>query len=257
MRLYFAALSLSIKRLLAYRGSLWIYVAVQALTFLTIPFMYAGLLSSSGSIGDLPSGYVLLLTGVAESITLLYDFLVGNGVEEFASGVASGELDYWLVYPLRSQFSQLLLRPGTLSLFCIPIPIWLICSARIPIRTLGPFSFWLLLAAGVLALLARTAYGLLYAALSVRLARVYSLDHLVKSLFSYSAFPCNIYNGAAKIFVTVIIPVALVANVPASILVSGKMPREFLVLLAVCVPLVTIGVVAFSRATRAYVSGGG
>ena len=257
MRLYTTALKLSFKRALAYQGSFWLYVLVQALTYLTIPFIYAGLSANSASLAGLPPGYVFLLTGIAEGIALLYDFLIGAGIEEFASRVASGELDYWLALPFRTPLSPLLVNPGALSLFCLPIPIWLIRAARVSASLQRPGVLALALLMMLVSLAARAAYGLLYAAASVYLTRVYALGHLVNSLFTYAAFPSAVYRGAGKFILTVIIPVALVANVPAAAIVDGRLPASALLLVVVSAVLSAVGVLAFLRATRAYMSCGG
>lgn len=257
MRLYTTALKLSFKRALAYQGSFWLYVLVQALTYLTIPFIYAGLSANSASLAGLPPGYVFLLTGIAEGIALLYDFLIGAGIEEFASRVASGELDYWLALPFRTPLSPLLVNPGVLSLFCLPIPIWLIRAARVSGVLQRPGVLALALLMMSVSLAARAAYGLLYAAASVYLTRVYALGHLVNTLFTYAALPSAVYRGAGKFILTVIIPVALVANVPAAAIVAGRLPASAVLLVVVSAVLSAVGVFAFLRATRAYMSCGG
>lgn len=199
----------------------------------------------------------LFLMGTHMIITSLSEALFYGNCWRFSQLVRSGDLDFVLLRPASTQFLLSFERIDYSALANVPVGIGLCVYAvhrmEQPVSAAQVAAFAVLVLAGVAIL-----YSLvfMFAISSVWLIRQTGLEHLWFYTVSLSRYPSEIYRrflGGALFFTLVfVIPVLLVANVPARAVVRALQPGWSAYMLALAVVLVLFSRVALTTALRWY-----
>ncbi len=172
--------------------------------------------------------FLFLATGLMIN-SIVHAFFMPNA-DEFSELIRTGSLDFALLKPIDTQFLVSLTRVEWSSLGNFFFGVVLLAYALTQVDfTPGPVQ-WLLyplyMACGIVIL-----YSLMFAlaATSIWLGRNQTLYDFWFYLTNFSRYPMEIYRGPLgtplRRTFTFVIPVLLVVNVPARILVSPLLPR--------------------------------
>lgn len=160
-----------------------------------------------------------------------------RGIYVFRQKVVDGTFDFYLLNPLSELFYSLFsyTDPMDLLLFIpyLGLTIWA------GIQT--GFSFTLLTLIGIiiillLAQLTVTAWHIFILGVGVRYLEVDNTVMLYRDLEKMAAFPINMYGKLGSVFLTYIIPLALLATIPAN-LVFGLFNPWYIVVFALLATL--------------------
>lgn len=257
MSVFVASAELSLKKLIAYPGSFILYVVVQVVSYLSIPFMYSGLWYRGVSLTGWDEASLLALMSVAQLTNLAYDLFLGSSVERLCSDVAAGKLDHWLVKPIPTMSLAFVSEPGVLALFGLPVPIVLLAMALANGLVFSAANLMLTAIVAMISVALRMSFGLIYLALTFRTTNVYTIGYLISTLFSYTAMPEQIYSGALRVAFVSLIPVGLAATLPMYAL-KGELTLTSLVPYLVTTGCwLGIGILSYTHAIKRYVSHGG
>ncbi|MFN7143613.1 MAG: ABC transporter permease [Myxococcota bacterium] len=189
---------------------------------------------------------------------LVLQALVGGLVEPnlgaLVEGVRSGQLDYLLLKPPDAQFVASFQRVAPARLWDLlgglAVAAWAL--SRLP--TPAPWSIvacFALLVAGFAAV-----YGLwvLVVCTSFWFVRVDNLRYLLGAVVDAGRWPVTIYSGWVRVFLTMVVPVALVTSYPAIALLGRLETNLALQAVAVGVGMLVVSRVAWVQALRHYTS---
>jgi ABC-2 type transport system permease protein len=199
----------------------------------------------------------LFLMGTHMIITSVAEALFYGNCWRLSHLVRTGDLDFLLLRPVNPQFLISFERIDLSALANVPVGIGLCLYGTAgmdpPVSGVQIAAFGVLLVAGVAIL-----YSLvfMFAISSVWLIRQTGLEHLWFYTVSLSRYPSEIYRhflGGVFFFTLVfVIPVLLVANVPARTVVRALQPGWSAYMLIMGVVLVCLSHVAMNTALKWY-----
>jgi viologen exporter family transport system permease protein len=195
---------------------------------------------------DAIAGWTFPQALLVTSFFLLLGALVGGLVEPnlgaVVEGVRAGQFDYLLIKPADAQLVASLQRVD-------PVRLWDVLGAALvagwayltlPPPTLGGVAAAMaLLLAGLASMY---SLYLLVICLSFWFVRVDNLRYLLSAVTDAGRWPVSIYRGVVRVFLTVLVPVALATSWPAMALL-GRMDA----MLAFQAVAVAVGALAGSR----------
>lgn len=260
LRLLGAFTRFSLANEMAFRGNYLLKVFVEILWLSIVLLFYGTLFQYTNAIGGWTEGEYLFFIGCYQTIETVIETLFMESCTEFAELVRSGNLDTYLLRPIDEQFlltchrvdcstAPKLLLNGAVMVYGLttPPPAWSFDSALV-------IGFLALFVCGVI-----LAYSFLVAltSLSVWVMRNQSLLELWWLLTTVMRYPREIYQGTfggilGRAF-WYLLPLLLVVNVPARVLVSKLKDPWDVVLIVVAAGLsLVLSRWFFFRALRSY-----
>ncbi len=188
------------------------YIA-QILTF-EILYMH------TDRIGDWNHQQTRVFLGMLFIIDAVYMILFQENMDRMSEKVRKGELDLLLAKPVESQFMISLQKANTAIFGNLAIGIgWLIFS----LSNLPDFSWWrilwliIMIPTGTIAIYAlRFSFG----AIAVIFARSENVQFIFYQIYRLGMRPDSIYFPWLKFLILTVLPVGMVASVPARVLIN-------------------------------------
>lgn len=149
----------------------------------------------------------------------LHMTFVSESFWDFSFDLRTGRLDFILLRPLNTLFSIFarLVRPATMVNFFIPWGLLIYFGQQLALPALS----WILLAPLVLlALFLLTAIEILFSMLMFWTIEAYGINFLRMQLQAIARWPDFIYQGFAKRFFTLFVPILLVGSAPVRFLLD-------------------------------------
>lgn len=244
MRALQALMRVALMNTLQYRSNFLLSFLVGSVTSAAVVFPLVFVFDQAPTVAGWSFAEALLVTGFFQVFAGLVGGIVEPNLGAVVEGVRSGQLDYLLLKPVDAQLAATLTRVD-------PTRAWDLLGGLVilgyALSVLGAPSVGgvalavLLLVSGLMAM-----YGLwlLVICTSFWFVRVDNLRFLLSAVTDAGRWPVNIYTGAARVFLTVVVPVALVTSWPAMALL-GRMDLP----LAAQALAVGAGLLALSRWT--------
>lgn len=188
---------------------------------------------------QLISGYTL-----AQAIFILTLFnlmsqatqMLMRGIYVFRQKIVDGTFDFYLLNPLSELFYSLFsyTDPMDLILFIpyIGLTIW---AATLTGATFTFFNVMGTILLLILALLTIVAWHIFILGVGIRYLEVDNAVMLYRDLEKMAAFPINMYGKFGSVFLTYIIPLALLSTIPANLLFGLFNPLSILLFAALAV----------------------
>lgn len=247
----------SLIREMTFRGHFMVNVASELCwVFLLLVFVNV-IFSNTPDVRGWNRNQYLFLMGTHMIVTSLFEALFFGNCWRISRLVRSGDLDFVLLRPANAQFLLSLERIDFSPLANLPVGVGLCIFAlvqqdvSVSVAQVGLFV--LLIGAGVLLL-----YSLLFmfAMTSVWLIRQTGIDHLWFYAVSLARYPAEIYRpfagGVLWFTLVFIIPVLMVSNLPANVMVRTFDPYLIGHLLGITVVMLLLSSVFFRFAMRWY-----
>ncbi|MBS0657284.1 MAG: ABC-2 family transporter protein [Verrucomicrobia bacterium] len=218
-RIYAMFLRNSLIRDMTFKANfvLWIITEVfwfvGQLVFLEVLFLH------TERIADWSKWEVVVLIGTHQIITQIFQALFYMNLTNLPELVRTGKLDTFLLLPVDSQFAVSTRQLGLDNVVTTFVGVAIVALAAFKLG-LTPTPLALLLYSGAVVLGVAVHYSIMFAlaSLSFWIVRTQGLIYGYYSLVSLSRYPQSVYRGAFGFIFTWIIPVILVANVPARLL---------------------------------------
>ena len=219
--IYAALWKNSVVREMGFKSNFVLWIFVELLWFsLQIAFI-AVIYGHTDRIGDWSKWQVVLLIGASHFIQQLFQALFLTNCTQLSELIRTGKLDFMLLLPINTRF-LISLRQVDLGGFVNATSAVAVMAYSLhrlglvpsPAQVLG---FLLLVGAGIF-----VHYSLMFlmATTSFWTVRAQGIVYAYYNLFNISRLPDAAFQGWFKAFFTFAIPMLLVANVPAKLLVD-------------------------------------
>jgi ABC-2 type transport system permease protein len=258
-RLWLALARFSLLRELAFRGNFLIKMFVEVLWLSILLAFYYTLFQKTSIIADWNAGEYLFFVGVYFALNGTLEMLFLENCNQFADLVRTGDLDFFLLKPIDEQFlvSFRTVDWSAAANFFMGAGVMIFALIRIgkPLDPLRVGLFCVLFVSGV-----ALAYGflLMLTSASVWFMRNQSLYEMWWLFATLMRYPREIFTSrgwlaatAGSIF-TIAVPIMLVTNIPASVMVRALEPWFVLYTLAATVVVVLVSRAFFRYALRRY-----
>ncbi|NIA22701.1 MAG: hypothetical protein GWP03_00815 [Proteobacteria bacterium] len=229
--LWFSFFKISFSKEVEYRMDFLLQCLGYFLWFLFTIIFFKIIYSHVSSIGGWNFYQTLYLIGINQIIIYIYQGLFLRNFSNFSLLVRKGELDHLLLKPIDLQFISTLRNIDIRAFFLLPFPIILIFYSTSHLQlNLSFSSYFLLLFLIFLGLLLRYIIGFFIVIFAIWMGNVSSLSALQNEFLKYAGYPASIYKGASAIIFTYIIPIVLIANLPAGVILGKlKNPAEMVI----------------------------
>lgn len=221
-RVYWLMLRNSLIREMSFKANFIGWLAVEVLWFAGQIIFLEVIFGHVDRIGDWNKWECVLLLGTHQIIAQIFQAFFYVNVSELPDLVRTGRLDLFLLQPIDSQFSVSVRRFGfdsfVTSLVGGVIVVFSLTKLGI-MPGAGQVALYLVCCALGLGIHYSILFGL--ATLSIWIVRAQGLIYGYYNIFNVARYPADVFRGAFRFIFSWIIPVMLVANVPARILVRG------------------------------------
>ena len=259
LAIYAIMLRNALIREMSFKANFLLWMVVELLWFLGQIVFIEVLFLYVEEIGDWSKWEMVLLVGTHQLVGQLFQAFFYANLASLPELVRTGKLDFALVLPMDSQFAVSTRQFGLDNLVNAVIGAVFVGFA---LGRLGVVPQWYQVALFAVAVVLGVAihYAIMFflATLSFFIVRAQGLVYGYYSLFNIARYPDVVFRGWFKVIFTWVVPVIVVANVPARILArafdsSGGLMLQMLG--------ATLGIVAATRvfwtfALRRYASTG-
>ena len=255
-RVYVALWKNSVVREMGFKTNFLLWIVVELLWFALQLSFIAVIYSHTESIGDWSKWEVVLLMGTAHLIQQIFQAFFLTNCVELSELIRTGRLDFMLLLPINTRF-LLSLRKVDLGAFInagsalVVIGYSLKQLGRVPggIEVIG---FVLL---GITGILIHYSLMFLLSTISFWTVRAQGIVWGYYSLFNIARLPDSAFRGLFRLVFTFVLPMILVANVPAKVIVQKiQSPGQLLLLVGMMVACAVVSEVAWRLSVRRYTS---
>lgn len=234
LKVYAILLRNSLIRDMSFKANFLLWSVVEVLWFLGQVLFVEVLFSHIDHIGDWNKWQVVALIGTHQVIAQLFQAVCYMNITQLPELVRTGKLDVLLTLPIDPQFAVSTKQFGLDNLLNTGIGMAFVGYALHRLSMIPSALQWS--AYGVCIILGATIhYSILFSlsTLCFWIIRAQGLVYGYFNLFNIGRYPDSVYNGAFRFVFSWIIPVILVANIPARILTQpSKKPSDILTSLA-------------------------
>ncbi len=256
LEIYAALWKNAVVREMGFKSNFLLWILVELLWFaLQITFMTV-IYRHTDHIGDWSKWQVVLLIGASHFIQQIFTALFLNNCVQISEHVRTGRLDFFLLLPINTRF-LLSFRQVDLGAFVNAVCAVVVMAYAGRQLALTPTflqlaGFLMLCGAGLL-----VHYSLMFllASVSFWTVRAQGIVWGYYNLFNIARLPDAAFRGWFKAFFTFAIPMLLVANVPAKLLVNKlASPRDLMLLLAMSAACLAVSEWGWRLSVRRYTS---
>ena len=212
---------------------LWMFTEllwfVGQIVFINVMFMYAD------SIGGWSKWEVVLLVGTHQIIGQIFQAFFYVNVVNLPELVRTGRLDFMLLLPVDSQFAVSMRQFGLDNVINALVGVAIVVFSLAKLHVV-PQAHQVLLYLAALSLGVAIHYSMMFmlSTVSFWIVRAQGLVYGYFNLFNIARYPDAVFHGLFKVIFSWVIPVIIVANVPARILMrTFERPLPLLAQLAV------------------------
>jgi ABC-2 type transport system permease protein len=252
--IYRTLLRASLIRDMNFKANFWLWIVVEGLWFfLQLAFIQV-IFGQTQAIAGWNKLEMILLVGTNHLIAQLFQAFCYQGLAEMPDLVRTGRFDFWLLQPVNSQFAVSFRRFGADSLVNVLIGLVFVVYAcvhlRLPITVVSAGLYVILIACGVL-----IHFSLLSVLVTVSfwIIRAQGIVYGYYNLFNISRLPEDAFRGFARVVFTWVLPMLVVANVPAKVILHFHW-QQGLVMIAMSVGLAWISHRCWQWAVNHYTS---
>ena len=229
VKLFGASISLSLRRVLAFRANLLFQF------FTTATSLAAGLVAltivytHTPTLGGWTLGETIVLLGTYQILSGVLATFIEPNLQWFAGQVRNGQLDDILLKPVPSIFLMSLGSCAPLGLVGVILGCVVVGGGLREIGMLpdlwGVISWLVTITTGVIL----TWASRVLLAIMALWAPALELDVIYNALWQFGRYPISLYHQPFRFALTYVVPVAFIATIPARALVAGVHPLLLLV----------------------------
>lgn len=257
LQIYWMMMRNSLIREMSFKANFILWMFVELLWFVGQIVFLEVLFSYVQTIAGWSKWEVVLLIGTHQVIGQIFQAFFYVNVANLPELVRTGKLDFMLLLPVDSQFAVSTRQFGLDSVVNAALGIAIVVLSLVKLHIL-PGAGQVLLYFVAIGMGVAIHYSIMFflATMSFWIVRSQGLIYGYFSIFNIARYPQSIFHGLFKIVFSWVIPVIIVANVPAQILARSFEPTSLLLLqLAAAALIVATGVRLFWRtALRRYSS---
>lgn len=220
LEIYWIMLRNSVIREMSFKANFILWMAVELLWFLGQIVFIEVLFGYVDRIGDWTKWEVVLLVGTHQLIGQLFQAFFYANVANLPELVRTGKLDFMLLLPVDSQFAVSTRQFGMDNVVNALVGVGIVIFALAKMHyTPGVIEVLMYLPAVALGVAVHYSIMFLLATISFWIVRAQGLIYGYYNLFNIARYPDSIFGrGVFRFVFSWIIPVIVVANVPARLL---------------------------------------
>jgi len=256
LTLYAALWRNSVVREMGFKTNFLLWIVVELLWFALQLSFIAVLYSHTDHIGDWSKWQVVLLIGASHLIQQLFTAFFLTNCVQISEYIRTGKLDFMLLLPVNTRFIVSLRQVdlgGFVNAACaVAVIIYAGSRLHLAPTVAQVLGFVVLCVVGVL-----IHYSLMFLLTSVSFwtVRAQGIVWGYYNLFNITRLPDAAFRGFFKAFFTFAIPMLLVSNVPAKLLVNKlTSPRDMLLLIGISLVCFFVSELGWRFSLRHYTS---
>ena len=256
LKIYGALWQNSVVREMGFKTNFLLWIVVEFLWFALQLSFIAVIYQHTDRIVDWTKWQVVLLMSVSHFVQQLFTATFLTNCVQISEHIRTGRMDFLLLLPINTRFLVSLRQVDLGAYVNAASAIAVIIYAGIQLQlspTLVQVACFLLMCfAG---LLIHYALMFLLAVSSFWTVKAQGIVWGYYNLFNIARLPDSAFRGGFKVFFTFALPMLLVSNVPAKILVNKlSSPLDMLLLVAMSAALLLISEAAWRFSLRRYTS---
>jgi ABC-2 type transport system permease protein len=199
---------------------LWMFTEllwfVGQIVFINVMFMYVD------AIGGWSKWEVVLLVGTHQVIGQIFQAFFYVNVVNLPELVRTGRLDFMLLLPMDSQFAVSMRQFGLDNVINALVGVAIVIFSLIKLHVV-PHTHQVLFYLAALLLGVAVHYSIMFmlSTISFWIVRAQGLVYGYFNLFNIARYPDAVFHGLFKVIFSWVIPVIIVANVPARLLMRA------------------------------------
>ncbi len=225
MRRYFEIYGIMLRnsliREMSFKANFVLWMVVEVLWFVGQIFFFGIIFGQVDKIGDWSRWEVVLLLGTHQTIAQLFQAFFFMNISNIPELVRTGKLDSLLVLPVDSQFAVSTKQFGLDSVLNALLGTAVVIFALVKLQIV-PSAFLVVLYLGALAFGVGIHYSIMLtlAAISFWIVRAQGLVYGYFNFLQIARYPDAIFPRLFQFVFSWIVPVIIVANIPARLLVK-------------------------------------
>jgi viologen exporter family transport system permease protein len=246
----------SVVREMGFKANFLLWIVVELIWFALQLCFVTVIYSHTNYIGDWTKWQVVLLIGASHFIQQIFTALFLSNCIQISEYIRTGKLDFMLLLPVNTRFivslRQVDLGGFINALSALAVMIYAGKQLGVMPGAAQVFGFFVLCAIGIF-----IHYSLMFLLVSVSFwtVRAQGIVWGYYNLFNITRLPDAAFTGFFKTFFTFAIPMLLVANVPAKLLVNKlSSPLDMLLLLGMSVVCFLASELVWRFSLRRYTS---
>jgi len=256
LSLYGALWKNSVIREMGFKTNFLLWIVVELLWFaLQLSFIVV-IYTHTDRIADWSKWQVIFLMGASHFIQQLFmAFFLSNCVQ-LSEHIRTGRMDFFLLLPVNTRF-LISLRQVDLGAFvnaASAIAVMVYAGRQLGLTpTVSQLAGFLVLCAA--GLLVHYSLMFLLASISFWSVKAQGIVWGYYNLFNLARLPDSAFRGVFRAFFTFALPMLLVANVPAKLLVNKlSSPRDMFLLVGISLACLVVSEVGWQFSVRRYTS---
>lgn len=257
LKVFLTLISINIKVTLTYRASLFISLILNIFWVLSYVVFMEIVFQNVTTLGGLMKGEALLIMAFFYLFTNVSDILYRDSFEQFAQKMRTGYIDTWLTKPASSRLLMFMSAMRFDYITAMGVTVALFAYA---FQTLGRTPDLHLLGFGVI--ISLFAHIIFFSVLSILATMSFwlekndTLNMLAWQVTQIGRYPRQIYLSIARVVFTYILPLALIANLPAEITLNTSSRETVVVFVIVTTALYVVSAIFWRYGLRRYSSAG-
>lgn len=257
LKVFFTLISINIKVTLTYRASLFISLMLNIFWVTSYIIFLEVIFRNVSTLGGLTKGETLLILAFFYLFTNISDIFYRDSFEQFSEKMRTGNIDTWLTKPASSRLLMFMstMRFDYLSAFAVTIAIFI--YAYQSLHT-APHIGFLIAGIGISLISHIIFFSLLsiLATMSFWLEKNNNLNMMAWQLTQVGRYPREIYTSWAKIIFTYMIPLSLIANIPAEITAGLATGKSLFIFTGVTAAIYIVSLLFWRKGLTKYSSAG-
>ncbi len=222
LEIYGIMLRNSLIREMSFKANFVLWMLVELLWFLGQIVFFSIIFGSVNRIGDWSKWQVVLLVGTHQMIAQLFQAFFFVNLSNIPELVRTGKLDSLLVLPVDSQFAVSTKQFGLDSVVNAMLGAAVVIFSLVQLRVVPtPLEIGLYLIAIAFGIVIHYSIMLVLAAVSFWIVRAQGLVYGYFNFLNIARYPDVIYPWFFRLVFSWFIPVIIVANIPARLLVKS------------------------------------
>ncbi len=230
LRVYAVMLRNSLIREMNFKLNFLLWMLVEAFWFAGQLIFIEVIYSQVDAIGDWTKWDMVLLVGTHQIISQIFNAFFFTNLMNLSELVRTGKLDFVLLQPIDAQFTTSVRRFGIDSLVNAFVGILIVCYALHRIQVLPSIGQIVLYLATVLigvSLHYAVMFGL--STVSFWSIRAQGVIYGYYNIMNLARYPDVVFKGLARFIFSWVLPVMVVTNVPARVLIhASETPWQFI-----------------------------
>lgn len=221
--IYWLMVRNSLIREMSFKANFLLWMVVELLWFLGQIVFIEVLFSYVDVIGDWTKWEVVLLVGTHQLTSQIFQAFFYENLASIPELIRTGRLDLMLTLPVDAQFAVSTRRFGLDNIVNAWVGIAIVTVALVKLGIVpAPWQVGLYAAAVLVGVGIHYAVFLALATLAFWIVRAQGIIYGYFNLFNIGRYPEVVFKGGFRFFFSYVIPVILVANVPARILTGAS-----------------------------------